>query len=287
MFNQKSFHLNFPKSRGDYFIFSLPQSNNYQTIADINCLPAKHEIRTIDEKARFAHTLIINLNDVNNNISVKFKAQLKAVKITPDFDFEIEDYNGPSFEKFLKPDRFINGHDKNIKTLAEGNVKDSANVSEIITSLYNFTLQYLDYGKPNKDLHPYKQALIERTTDCGGFSTFLASLLQSAGIPSRLVVGFLVNKKPMTNILSIFDLCSLNFDLLIMHAWLEVLLPNNAWFPLDPSVEWRRNHHQSQRQGGFGYLPADRLVTSFGQDFKIKINNKVRVFDILQNPIII
>jgi len=279
MFNQKCFHFSFSKSRGDYFIFSLPQSNHYQTITDINCSPTKHEVRTINEKSCFARTLIIDLNDVNQNISISFKAQLKPVKIAP--DFKIEDYNSLNVEEFLKPNRFVDGNDKRIKALAKHNTKDSANVFEIITSFYNFTLQYLNYGKPFKELYTYKQALTEKTTDCGGFSTFLASLLQSVGIPSRLVVGFLVKNK------SIFDFSPLTFDFLIMHTWLEVLLPDNTWFPLDPSVEWRRNHHQSQRQGGFGYLPADRLVTSFGHDFKIKINNKIKVFDILQNPITI
>lgn len=70
-----------------------------------------------------------------------------------------------------------------------------------------------------------------------------------------------------------------------MHAWPEALLPDGSWFPFDPSLEWRRGTGQTKRQGGFGYIPDDRLVVSYGQDFTIKYKGKPIRLDILQNPI--
>ncbi|GIW63360.1 MAG: hypothetical protein KatS3mg091_162 [Patescibacteria group bacterium] len=61
----------------------------------------------------------------------------------------------------------------------------------------------------------------------------------------------------------------------MMHAWLETQLPNKVWFPMDPSLEWKRKKGLTKRQGGFGYIPADRLVVSFGCDFDIKIGGKI------------
>lgn len=150
--------------------------------------------------------------------------------------------------------------------------------------MYFFTLDYLDYGHPIDGLYPFDQALRQRRTDCGGFATFLGSLIQALGIPTRLVVGFLVKKNIFTRLLS-FGQISLGFNHLIIHAWLEVKLPNVEWFPLDPAIEWRRLKGQSKRQGGFGSVPADRLVFSFGCDLTIKFNNKRINFEIIQKPI--
>ncbi|MBI2641154.1 transglutaminase domain-containing protein, partial [Candidatus Roizmanbacteria bacterium] len=122
-------------------------------------------------------------------------------------------------------------------------------------------------------------------TDCGGFSTFLASLLQSIGIPSRLVVGFLIIESVLKRISSMFHVPRFTFHDLSMHAWLEVLLPNNSWFPLDPSIEWRRANSLTKREGGFGFIPADRLVVSFGQDFTLNIQGETYRVDLLQNPV--
>jgi len=109
-------------------------------------------------------------------------------------------------------------------------------------------------------------------TDCGGFSTFLASLLQTVNIPSRLVVGFLIKKDWVSRILT-FNFSLLTFNFLKIHAWLEVMLPNKSWFPIDASTS------------KFGQIPANRLVTSFGCDFNIKINNSNYQIDLLQKPV--
>lgn len=68
-----------------------------------------------------------------------------------------------------------------------------------------------------------------------------------------------------------------------MHAWLEVSTVD-GWFPLDPSVEWKRIHNLSKRQGGFGFIPNDRLVVSYGHNIKVFINQKSYSFPILQHP---
>ncbi len=127
----------------------------------------------------------------------------------------------------------------------------------------------------------------ERITDCGGYSTFLMSLLQSAGIPTRLVSGFIIKDNLYTKLLSGFELGTWNFELLFMHAWLEAQLPDKSWFPMDPAVEWRRLHGLTTRAGGFGFIPADRLVISYGHNFSIKLKDKTYRIDLLQKPIFI
>ncbi len=210
-----------------------------------------------------------------------FNAHLRSSKTDVDPSFKLTDYSNPS----IYSDRFVNGRDKKIQALAQKTVGKRQNLNEIIRSLYDFALGYLTYGRPTEGLYTYKQAMEERTTDCGGFSTFLMSLLQSQGIPTRLVSGFIIKDNVKTKLLSSFDICDLNFDILLMHAWFEAQLPDKTWLPMDSSIEWRRKHGLTKRQGGFGFIPADRLVTSFGEDFSIKPNNKTYKIDLLQNPV--
>jgi transglutaminase-like putative cysteine protease len=157
----------------------------------------------------------------------------------------------------------------------------------VVKKLYDFTLEYLTYGKPIDGLYPYSQALNEKITDCGGFSTFLSSLLQSKNIPARLVIGFIIKKNLFLDFLSTFNFCLLTFDSLLIHAWLEILLPDGSFFPLDPSIDWRRKKGLTKRQGGFGFIPDDRLVTSCGCDFDLNINGKNYKIDLLQKPILL
>lgn len=196
------------------------------------------------------------INLLNNKVVV-FDKQITSEII---FDAELKSYSHPSEKNYSKE-------------LA------------IIRKQYDFTLDYLTYGNPIDGLHSYKQAMSERITDCGGFSTYLAHLLHNQNITSRLVVGFLLKQNFLSKILDTLDSRLLTLDSLSMHAWLEAKLPDGSWFPLDSSIEWRRKNNLTKREGGFGYLPADRLVTSFGQDFKLNINGRIYQVDILQKPV--
>jgi hypothetical protein len=46
----------------------------------------------------------------------------------------------------------------------------------------------------------------------------------------------------------------------------------NSWWvliPLDPAVDWRYRHGQSQRFAAFANLPADRLLISYGHNHQL------------------
>ena len=152
----------------------------------------------------------------------------------------------------------------------------------VIRSCYDETLNTLQYGNPIDGLYSAEQALKTKVTDCGGFSTVLAEFLAQKNIQSRLVSGFLLIKPSLFK-----HYLPLSFSSFSMHAWLEAQLPDNTWFPLDPAIEWRRNHNLTTRGGGFGTIPADRLVVSFGSFHVLKRKNIDLHIDILQKPITI
>ena len=273
-------------SNHTHALFAIPQSDQYQTISQIVINP---KVKIIRDKI-WDNTILLT----NTKIGLTFHQQPKIIKQTINPTLTIQDY-APRLIKehsyLLESNRFINGQDSRIKKIMDdlkiAPIKDTS-LLMMIKSLYIYTLDNLIYGKPIDNLYSYDQALTEKITDCGGFSTLLLSLLQSVNIPARLVVGFLIKEEnTFQKVFRTFNFALLTFNFLSMHVWVEVLLPDSTWFPLDPAVEWRRNRGLTKRQGGFGIIPADRLVVSHGQDFIIPHSNNIYKVDLLQNPLIV
>ncbi len=277
-----SYHLklNFPKNyKKTLSFFSLPQLSSYHQILNLKINSKNFQI--IDEK-KWGNKVTVLKDKSEINFAIKpfsFKSSINP-------NLSLYSYQKTKIPKIsLAPNRFINGKDTKIKSLAKKVLGKETNLLNVVKNLYQFTLNYLTYGKPIDGLYPYSQALNKKTTDCGGFSTFLTSLLQSKNIPSRLIVGFIIKKNIIKDLLNTFHVSCYTFHHLFIHTWLEILLPDGSFFPLDPSIEWRRKKGQTQRKGGFGFIPADRLVTSYGCDFELNINGKNYKIDLLQKPI--
>jgi len=259
-------------------IFSLPQSSHYHQIANLKINSKNYQI--INEK-KWGNKVVV----LKDKSEINFTLKPFSFKSFIDPTLTLESYKKNKIPKiYLTPNRFINGHDSKIKSLSEKVLNQEKNLLKVLKKLYDFTLEYLTYGKPIDGLYPYSQALNEKTTDCGGFSTFLASLYQSLNIPSRLVVGFLIKKNIVKNFLNTLHVIRYTFHDLFIHAWLEILLPDGSFFPLDPSLDWRRRKKLTKREGGFGFIPKDRLVTSYGCDFELKIGGENYKIDLLQKP---
>lgn len=276
------FHLREKFNRGEKkVIFAIPQSNSYQQITDLHIQPQPN-ITLIDKWGNE----IITLNDVVN-FSLKFTYQEKffAVNENKLKLFSLADYqkiNQSTVFFYTRSNRFIHPGHPQIKKTVSKIVSQEKNLLKITKKLYKFTLNYLIYDNPIEGLYSDLESLNKKRVDCGGFSTLLISLLNSQNIPARLVVGFIIKKNFIYQFLSNLKIFSFDFKFLLMHAWVEVLLPDNSWFPVDPSIEWRRNHYLSKRQGGFGFIPADRLVISYGCDLRNTIEENGYQLDIIQ-----
>jgi len=279
MNNQYRFSLNIPRKKGNYCVFGVPKSNEYQIIKDISFDPKPNYILSLnpwDNKAA-----VFSLKNIGDKIILSFSIQPRDIqkKINP--SWTLSDYHGVK----IFPDRFINGDDRQIQQQTKDILHNEKNILIIAQKLYQHTLKYLTYGSPILGLYSYSQALQKQTTDCGGFSTYLLSLFQSIGIPGRLVVGFVIKKSVRLNLSSFMNLLSLDFNSLLMHAWVEIRLPDKTWFPIDPSMEWRRVNGLTKRLGGFGVIADDRLVISYGEDIKVEIDKIKFTIDLLQHPI--
>lgn len=279
MNTNRLFRLTIQKNSKEYCLFTTPQTNEYQSISNLKLSPQPYKV--INDKKYNNKIVCFKMDDISNQAKISFNYMPHSINKKIDQKFSLNNYK--SF--LLTSNKFIDGFDKQVMKMAKDSLKKEVKLLAVAKNLYDFSISYLNYGSPILGLYPYWQGLKEKTTDCGGFSTFLLSLFQSVGIPGRIVVGFIIKNNFVKNLLSRFKICPLNFKMLLMHAWLEILLPDNAWFPMDPSIEWRRNHGQTKRKGGFGFIPDDRLVVTMGEDFKIKIDNKNYYVDIFQHPV--
>lgn len=140
----------------------------------------------------------------------------------------------------------------------------------IIRACYDQTITKLRYGAPIPGLYTLADVLRLPEVDCGGFSVYLLSLLAAAGVQGRLVAGFWAGYATNS-----------------MHAWVEALLPDGIWLPLDPSTDWLRQHHRTKKFGGCGQIGSDRIVISVGSNHVIQHHQQAYAVGMLQVPMIL
>lgn len=279
MNNQYRFFLDIPKKKGQYCVFGIPKSNQYQIIKNVLFDPKSTYTQSINPWNNSISVFL--LRNIQNKITVSFSTQPISIQKEIYSSWTLSDYN----IKKISHNRFIDGGNRQIQKQTKNILNDEKSVLVIAKKLYQHTLKYLTYGDPILGLYSYSQVLQNQITDCGGFSTYLLSLFQSIGIPGRLVVGFIIKKSLHSKMLSLINLKPFNFDSLSMHVWIEIQLPDESWFPIDPVMEWKRVRGLTKRLGGFGVIPHDRLVISYGEDFKVNIDRKKFIIDIIQHPI--
>lgn len=209
----------------------------------------------------------------NREYAMQFEALIKPrkcgqIKFTLD-QYQHQDKNLTA--PFLSANAYINPSDPVIKKIAAQIIGEEKDLERVIKAINEYVIQSLSYGNPIDGLHDYQSALRHRSTDCGGYDTFLISLLRSVGIPSRVVSGFWLGYPNMKN---------------CMHAWMELMLPSGEWIPLDPSSEQLFRQGRMWASGRLGYTGSDRLAMSFGEDMMLESGNGKITTDILQNPII-
>src|SRR3989338_5127743 len=171
----RKFALNIP-TKNKLTVFALPQSNHYQSIKNIKFTPSI-KVKKVNSDTKIAvweNTERVTLSFRHAPIAID--KSLKKVKID-----QISD------KSLLNRDQFITCDDRLIKKLVQSWINKSSAKSpiDILEVIYQNTLKFLTYGNPIEGVYTYEDAFKQRVTDCGGFSTFLASLLQSQGIICR------------------------------------------------------------------------------------------------------
>jgi hypothetical protein len=265
--------LTFTKKSSNYsWVFPIPTSNIYQRISHLQ-LPRFSKNVQLD----FGNKLMIVSAAQACSLSFRQECQKESI------NWSLINLKKSADDSCFSKDQYINYTDVKMQTLAKDWTAGEKDLKQIVFLLYEKTLNYLTYGQPIKGLNPYSQALKDQLTDCGGFSTFLVTLLQTQGLSSRLAVGYLFKDSWWQKVKKRFDI-QLQWSDLQMHAWLEIETADSQWLALDPAIDWRYRHGLSKRFAAFANVPADRLLLSYGHNHHLKYLNENYSWPILQHP---
>lgn len=139
------FLLKFKKNiKNNLLIFSLPQSNHYQKITNLQ-INSEKNYQIINEKKWENKIIIFKPTQNSNQLTISFDHIPLKIKKQINKNFTINSYKKNLPKLYLAPNRFINNQDPQIKTLAKKIIGKEKNLYQIIKKLYDFTLGYLNY----------------------------------------------------------------------------------------------------------------------------------------------
>lgn len=260
-------------ARSVLLVFPMPSSNEYQQVKSDILFSPEGCFRAADSlyNNRYAWWRLRIAGRETLAIRETFEITVKP----RDYGLpkeSLDDYarlSSPLYKRHRELNVFLNPEDARIQRIIKEIVGSEKNIGEVIFLLNEYVASRLVYGNPIIGLYPFSAALEKEKVDCGGFDTLLVSLLMAAGIPARIVSGFFAGYKEN-----------------LMHAWVEALLPDGNWFPLDPSMEKLSREGKTKKSGKIGFTGSDRVALSIGCDISLFIDGKDMRADILQNPII-
>ena len=115
-----------------------------------------------------------------------------------------------------------------IEALAKKVFVGARSEDEKIDALFRyFRSQNFSSGDPSPSLSNFLETT--RTGNCEQFSAVSAFFLRAAGIPSRLVAGFRINRAPLGSVFLVRTSDA--------HAWVEARMRDGRWLPLDPTPQ--------------------------------------------------
>ncbi|MEK7094264.1 MAG: transglutaminase-like domain-containing protein [Patescibacteria group bacterium] len=199
-----------------------------------------------------------------------FKVAVLPRQIQPTQTFTLSDYSmidRDLFNRWTGTSPHIDTRDPRIPALTNEAKKRGSDIATILRNINEYVIGRLRYGNAIPGLYSSHEALEKEMVDCGGFDTLFIALVRAIGIPARLVGGFWAGYQ--TN---------------AMHAWVEVLLPDGQWMPVDPSTEQLARNGRTAKGGRLGFSGSNRIIFSYGADIPIEVNDKKTSFPILQNP---
>lgn len=229
-----------------------------------------HETRFLNELVLWREKLAY---ESERSWMESFEILVKPRRVKVPASATLMDYRNKESIHFLSG-KHLSGQDERIQRLAHSILGTETNLRIALRRIYEYVINNLKYGNPINDLYSFEEALSGKPVDCGGFDSLLGSIYMSLGIPSRIVSGFWAGETEAQAYKK-------------MHAWLEILLPNDVWFPLDPSVDYLRRQGRTRKSGGFGEVGSDRIAFSVGSDIPLRIGDVEKTYDILQHPIVI
>ena len=178
---------------------------------------------------------------------------------------ELTDAERDEYGRFLRAnERVVVGHAVLDPILAE--VREAAGTTEraaVARAIYDWVVDNIEYKKVgtgwgNGDTF---WACSERYGNCTDFHALFISLARTEGIPARFEIGFPVPEDRPEGTIGGY------------HCWVELLLPETGWFPVDASEAFK---HPDKRDLFYGTQPADRIHFTTGRDLRLGAGHRGR-----------
>jgi predicted small lipoprotein YifL len=154
-------------------------------------------------------------SDGNGKYQIGVYEQVEGTKYSTAISGEIEVKLNDEFAPFLRPNQFVNfNDDSEAVKIAADLVKDTENVSEKITAIYNYVVENISYDKElartvqSGYLPDVDKVLEKKKGICFDYAAVMAAMLRSQGVPTKLVIGYAGTQ---------------------YHAWIDVYSEETGW----------------------------------------------------------
>jgi len=188
--------------------------------------------RVVDIRSSHPYELISDLLG-NQRLDFKFDIPPHATKVVS-VTVDLEMYPSPlkiepvNKLEYLQPGRYIESDDPRLVSIAQHHVEEDALSS--VLSISRWVGEHIEYSGYIKDDRGALHAFSTKQGDCTEYAYLFTALARSAGLPSRIVGGFVVNEDQF--------LQARDF-----HNWSEVLV-DGVWRVADPQngIDLKQEH---------------------------------------------
>jgi hypothetical protein len=158
---------------------------------------------------------VFPLSDGNGKYTISIFEQVDGSKFATVVSVSVDVTLTDEFAPFLRPNQYVhyNKDSATVKKAAEL-IKDSKNITEKVSAIYNFTIKNLTYDKEKAKnvksgyLPDVDAVLKDKKGICFDYAAVMTAMLRSQGIPTKLVIGYTGD---------------------IYHAWISVYSSESGW----------------------------------------------------------
>jgi len=200
---------------------------------------------------------------LNQNKSVEIIISSIINKKPRDIDFlkiKPKPYKKNSFlyRKYTEENDYIKYSDKRIKTII--NRIKQLPIIEKIKYVFAYTKKAIKEKSIFKGLRKLKDVLDSGTGECSDYSTYLISVLRGCGIPSRHIIGRVLNS-------------DINRS---WHVWVEFYIEGYGWIPCDP-------YYYKKEKSLLGYEPKDYVILHRDILLPLPVYENIKYMPMLQS----
>ncbi len=200
------------------FIVVLPRTMpDRQNILSTNYSPKPSRIFN-ENGNRYAEFVFVKPNG-RVKIEISIKAELfRYDLLTARKKRERDRHEEHRLRDFLRQEKYIEKDHDQIQEIA--NDIEGQTEMDIVKNIYDYVIDNMEYGMPNKKNRGAVKALQSGKGDCTEYADLFVAVCRAKNIPARVATGYTAG----------FN------STLSKHNWAEVYLQEYGWVPFDPSM---------------------------------------------------